>query len=457
MQGEMSLCLLASPIQGKVIELEIALSLQHRWRTSEHRSMTELPKLDLPSRTGIDDVIERLRANLPTVWLAPVPPAGHHRPDAKIIGEIADARARLVRFRPALARLFSGTGWDGRINSALMDYPSPPADLHQLLVKCDHALPMTGSIKARGGVYELLHRIEAIATSESLISEDSDYSVLADLSARKRLSRYSIAVASTGNLGFSIGLVARAFGLAAQVHMSHDAKSWKKQRLIKLGVDVVEHDCDFNEAVDRGRLAAEASGAQFIDDTSSRDLLIGYAVAADELIAQLGARGIAPTLEKPLIVYLPCGVGGSPGGVTLGLKERLGDAVVSVFVEPTQSACMLAALLDLHKPPHSVYDFGLTNETIADGLAVARASEIVLAAVGSRIDAVVALPDSEMARWVGQAWSEAGLRLEPSASAAIAAVAPFLSARPDLLNATHVAWVTGGSLLPDEEFLPLLA
>lgn len=391
------------------------------------------------------------------VWLRP-PAAPARRPSdpAMTMDDVAEAAARLERFRPVLRTLFPEVGWDGRIRSPLVDYP---ASTGTTLVKADHALPLTGSIKARGGVYELLCRIERIALTRGLLGFGDSYNVLAQPDAARVLAQHKVVVASTGNLGFSIGLVARAFGLEADVHMSRDAKTWKKERLTRLGASVVEHDCDYTETVSRARAAAEASGDDFIDDESSRELMIGYATAADELIDQLLERGITPTPESPVVVYLPCGVGGAPGGVTFGLKARLGAAAICVFVEPVASACVFAALAAGKGAPVSVYELGLDNLTIADGLAVPLASALVMDTVGDQIDAVVAVPESEMLTWVRRAWEEAGLRLEPSAAAALAAIGPYrralaAGAIPD--TAVHIAWTTGGSLLPDAEFELLL-
>ena len=409
------------------------------------------------SDAGADVAILRsLRAHKPTVWLKPVDTIARVRPtlDPITLADIADAVARMNRFRPALRLLFPKSGWDGQVRSPLLDYPKPGFADSRILVKADHALPMTGSIKARGGVYELLCRIERIALDEKLVDVGEDYDALTRHAAAEAFGRRTVAVSSTGNLGFSIGLVARAFGLKAQVHMSRDAKTWKKERLTHLGAEVVEHDCDFTETVARGRSASLASGAEFIDDETSRDLMIGYAMAADEVLAQLRGRLIKPTPANPLIVYLPCGVGGAPGGVTWGLKARLGDAVRCVFVEPVASAGMMVALSGGRFCATSVYDVGLDNNTLADGLAVPRPSQLVLDLVGDQIDAAVALPDTAMVDWVRRAWRDAGLRLEPSAAAALAAVEPFLAAQPHLSSAYQVAWTTGGALLPESEFAP---
>jgi len=76
------------------------------------------------------------------------------------------------------------------------------------------------------------------------------------------------------------------------------------------------------------------------------------------------------------------------------------------------------------------------------------------------VDGCCTVTDATMARYAALAWRRAGLRLEPSAAAALAGPAmvreagfPALSGR----SATHILWATGGSLLPEAEFAAVLA
>jgi D-serine dehydratase len=406
-----------------------------------------------------EPTVARLRAGLPAVWLRPPgAPGGNSTPvEAE---EIITAQQRLERFRPVLATLFPAAGWDGRIRSSLLEYPRQEG-LPPVRVKADHDLPMTGSVKARGGVYELLCHIESVALAEGHISPGENLAPLASPAARAMFAQHRVSVASTGNLGFSIGLVARAFGLVAEIHMSQDAKSWKKERLRRTGAQVIEHPCDYGDTVARARAAAQATGSYFIDDETSRLLFVGYSTAAAELAEQLSQNRLQIGPEAPLIVYLPCGVGGAPGGITAGLKSIYGSNVSCVFVEPVTSACVLAALAVGRGSPISVYELGLDNRTIADGLAVARASALVMSCVGASIDAVVAVTDESMLGCLRHAWTHARLRLEPSGASGFAALPLFIEAAaaagtPIPERAVHVVWTTGGSQLPEDQFTALL-
>jgi D-serine dehydratase len=332
----------------------------------------------------------------------------------------------------------------------------------KLYLKCDHSLPIAGSVKARGGIYEVLVYAEKLALENGLCTIEDDYEIFDSEPFQQLFSQYSIVVGSTGNLGLSIGTIGAALGFQVTVHMSIEAKQWKKDLLRKKGVTVIEHEEDYSVAVAAGRKEAEANKfAHFVDDENSKHLFYGYAVAALRLQKQLEQAKIKVDDEHPLFVYLPCGVGGAPGGIAYGLKSILGEHVHIFFVEPIQSPCMALGLMSGLHDEVSVYDIGLTNETHADGLAVARPSSFVGKAVAPIISGCVTVDDSFLYRSLKAMYEKENIFMEPSAHAAVygpieltysgQAYIEQEGLTEKMAKSRHLVWSTGGDLVPHQE------
>jgi len=399
------------------------------------------------------------------------------------MADVIAAEARLARFAPVLRALFPETA----ATRGIVESPLIPlhADVQRTLrpagtpeddaagrfwIKADHALPIAGSIKARGGIHEVLEFAEALAQRHGLLDGTDDYLALAGPAARALYGRHEISVGSTGNLGLSIGIVASALGFRATVHMSADAKQWKKDKLRAHGAHVVEHTGDYAQAVHAGRERAAADPhAYFVDDERSRSLFLGYAVAALRLRGQLQQAGITVDATHPLLVYLPCGVGGAPSGIAFGLKLLFGDAVHCWFVEPTAAACFLTRLQHPDRPGITVYDAGMDNRTEADGLAVPAASELAIAQMRPLLAGVATTDDDTLFLDLYRLRHSQGVKVEPSAAAALSgprmllgteAGRAWLEARglaEHLPQAAHIVWSTGGLFVPDAEYADFLA
>ena len=389
------------------------------------------------------------------------------------IVDIDDAEARLIRFAPFIRRMFPEVA-DGIIESELKEITamkealaagrgsSEKVDVKgRLFLKCDSHLPISGSIKARGGIYEVLKFAEKTALDSGMLTEDDDYGRLADDEFRDLFSKYKVAVGSTGNLGLSIGIVSAAIGFSVTVHMSADARHWKKDLLRSKGVTVVEYPDDYEAAVAQGRkIAEEDPSCHFVDDENSLDLFAGYSVAGKRLRKQLEGQGIKVDEDHRLYVYIPCGVGGAPGGVTYGIKKYFGDDAYCFFAEPTHAPCMTLGLITGLHNGISVGDLGIDGKTEADGLAVGRASGLVSDAMESRLSGCFTVDDSRLYPSLAELRDSEGIFIEPSACAAFeglkyinesdSAVEGRCFPAPDE-NSIHIVWATGGDMVPEDE------
>lgn len=406
----------------------------------------------------------------PLVWLNSSKKEWQDIPELPVnINDITEAERLWHRFAPYLAEVFPETkGTSGIIESPLRKIQQMKEQLKkqgksfsgELYLKCDNDLPIAGSIKARGGVYEVLKYAENLAIEEEILTKHDNYEILADKKFRNFFSNYAIGVGSTGNLALSIGIIGVKLGFNVSVYMSADAKQWKKDLLREKGANVYEFAGDFSSAIKEGRIRTDENPyGYFIDDENSKDLFLGYSVAALRLKNQLYAEGIKVDKEHPLFVYLPCGVGGSPGGITFGLKQVFGDHVHCFYVEPTHSPSVLLGLLTGAHSRVSVQDFGIDNKTGADGLAVGRPSSFATAISQHLVSGVYTIEDEELYKYLALLADAEDIYLEPSAASGLIGperietteYAERQGLEETMKNATHIAWATGGSFVPEKD------
>ena len=424
--------------------------------------------MDIQKLIQADSVIEKIAKAQECLWFNPNIKKGAAAFEGitLTLEDIEDAERRLERFAPFIMRCFPETMSDGGlIESPLAEMQAMGQRLGirgRLMLKMDSHLAIAGSVKARGGIYEILKHTEDIALQKGLLSgSDDDYAKLAQDEYRQVFSKYTVQVGSTGNLGLSIGIMSAAIGYRVKVHMSADAKQWKKDLLRSKDVEVIEYPSDYSEAVKQGRMLSYSDPmSYFVDDENSVDLFLGYAVAAKRLKAQLERTEISVDGEHPLFVYIPCGVGGAPGGIAFGLKKLFGDNVHVFFVEPVQAPCMLLGMASGLNGDICVQDVGLTGITHGDGLAVGRPSGFVGGVMKGILAGEITVEDAKLYDYMRSLLDAEGIFIEPSACAAFEGAVRLQregekyfaeqAAEAVMDNAVHVCWATGGALVPEE-------
>ncbi len=423
-------------------------------------------------------VIRKIAAKEETAWINPyLLPFAVTDVTCQLVvsdGDIKDAEKRLARFASFIRKCFPETEeTQGLIESPLTRIPSMQKKLEetygcripgQLLLKMDSHLAIAGSVKARGGIYEVLKHAEDLALEAGKLRVDEDYAKLAEPEMQAFFGQYTVQVGSTGNLGLSIGIMSAALGFKVKVHMSADAKQWKKDLLRSKGVEVIEYADDYSRAVAEGRKNSDLDPmSYFVDDEKSVNLFLGYAVAAGRLKQQLDEKNIVVDEKHPLIVYIPAGVGGAPGGVAYGLKRIFKDNVHCFFTEPTMCPSVLLGVATQEFECANVHDFGISGKTEADGLACASPSGFVTRIMTNLLSGEFTVSDGKLYDYLRLLYNSEEIQIEPSSCAAFSGPCGLLQYedsrkyceshgldKEKLENAVQIAWATGGRLVPEE-------
>jgi threonine dehydratase len=240
------------------------------------------------------------------------------------------------------------------------------------------------------------------------------------LAALERL-RADVVTASTGNHAAATAWAARKLGLDATVFVPEAVSETKLAVLDSLGARVVRSGRDLDEAKEHAFAFAGERGLAFFEDGGEPAQLAGYGSIADEILDQLD--------EPPAAVVVPVGNGALLAGIgrTLGARApgtlRAGVAAkeAPVMVESWKAG----------RPVESDL-----CATIADGLAVRVAIPFAVEALAQHADRMLLVSERELANAVRVYW-DAGIRAEPAAAAALAAL-------PELdVNGSVVLIVTG--------------
>ncbi len=201
----------------------------------------------------------------------------------------------------------------------------------------------------------------------------------ADLAKSGRVPEGVIS-ATRGNHGQSVGLAARRQGIAAKIVVPRGNSTEKNAAMKALGVDLVEHGDQFQEAREyAGKLADELS---LLMVPSFHPLLVaGVATYSLELLRAV------PDLD---VVYVPIGLGSGICGM-MAARDAVGHKTKIVGVVSAHArayAKSFAAKKPLESP---------VSTRLADGVACSMTDPVALEMILDGVERIVEVSDAEIA------------------------------------------------------------
>ncbi|MEE9320373.1 MAG: pyridoxal-phosphate dependent enzyme [Granulosicoccus sp.] len=251
---------------------------------------------------------------------------------------------------------------------------------------------------------ELLIKLETANPLRSFKGRGASYLVRSRL-AQNTLGK-RVVCASAGNWGQAVAYTCRSENIAVTVFAAINASKLKVQRMRDLGADVQLAGNDFDAAKDAGRHFAADNQLLFVEDGREAEVSEGHGTIAIELLA----AGSAPD-----VILVPLGNGAMLTGIARWVKAS---------TPTTEIIGVCASGADaMYRSWRAAKAISTENATtIADGIAVRIPVPEVVKDLDGLIDDVVLVEDSHIISAMQLAFSHAGLVLEPSGAAGIAAV-----------------------------------
>jgi threonine dehydratase len=277
-----------------------------------------------------------------------------------------------------------------------------------LFLKCESLQP-SGAFKIRGA-----------------------YNMVAQLTDEQR--RRGVVTFSSGNHGQAMALAARELGAPAVVVMPTTAPQIKIDGARGFGAEVIFAGTTSTERRERAEAEARARGLTMVPPFDHEWIIAGQGTAGLEILDQ------QPDVAA---VIVPIGGGGLAAGVSAAIKLSRPDVKV-IGVEPAGAAAMKASieagrLVTLDR-----------TDSVADGLLPVRPGDLTFALVRRFVDLVVTVEDEQIIDAVLWLEATAGIVVEPSGAASVAAARA--GAAP--VTGPTVAIISGGNMSMEklEEF-----
>ena len=250
-----------------------------------------------------------------------------------------------------------------------------------------------------------------------------------DQLARRGALPREVVSATRGNHGQSMGWAARRHGVACTIVVPRGNSVEKNTAMRALGVTLVEHGSDFQEAREHALQIAAERGAHMVPSFHA-DLLRGVSTYWWEFLRAV------PQLD---VVYVPIGQG-SGACSAIAAKLALGHGVRVVGVVSSHATTYADSVA-----AGRVVEAPVTTQ-LADGMACRVADAAALAIIAPHIDHIVQVSDNEVAAAMRALFTDTHNVAEGAGAAAFAAA---LQEKDRLAGQTVGVALTGGNVDAD--------
>lgn len=198
--------------------------------------------------------------------------------------------------------------------------------------------------------------------------------------------------ATDGNHGRALAAAAQSIGVRCVIVLHRHVSVEREAAIAALGAEIVRIEGNYDASVAHAAALAQENGWQVVSDTSyagyediPRDVMQGYAILADEVMAQ--QEGTAMFSH----VILQGGVGGLAAGVASYLWEQYGEQRPTlIVVEPRQADCLLQSAINGHASNAT----GSVDSVMA-GLACGETSPLAWRFLAPSVDAFLTIEDGD--------------------------------------------------------------
>ena len=235
-----------------------------------------------------------------------------------------------------------------------------------------------------------------------------------------------VVTATRGNFGQAVGFAARREGVEAVVYVPYGNSSSKNRAMRSLGVTVVEHGGDFQEARQEARRRAAAEGVYYVPSFHEH-LVLGSATYSLELLSAVQGIDVA---------YVPIGLGSGICGM-VAAREALGLKTEIVGVVSERAPAYHLSFFD-RRPVESP-----ARTEIADGLACSVPELDALQIIWKHVARVITVSDEEVASSMRVLFDDTHNVVEGAGAAAVAAA---IKERQQLSGKRVAAVISGGNI-----------